>query len=185
MIEVEISDLYEKAQARSDATPEWKRSMRGRPANEVGALGELVSMRFLTAIGVDWTDETVINHDLNSTIGTIDVKTKERTVTPKPHYECTVPQYVKTHQKPDWYAFVSLTAPDKSIEGVRRFSQGWMLGFMEVEYFDRLATLWEPGMKDTSNDYEPHIPHYNVFVNECIAPQMFSRYLKGLSREAA
>ena len=39
---------------------------------------------------------------------TIDVKAKDRTVTPKFDYDNSVPLYNQTHQRPDYFLFISL-----------------------------------------------------------------------------
>jgi hypothetical protein len=143
--------------------------MRGSAGNEVGAMGELVAMRYLDLIGVRYLDEREVNHDLRVGHVTVDVKTKERSVTPKPDYDCTAPDYNKEAQLPDWYLFVSLLS-DKS-KGTQRFRRGWVLGSMLRVEFREQATLWEPGMRDTSNNWDPTIACWNVPVSALKPPK--------------
>lgn len=169
MVEVPLDGLHRLAQARADATPELRRSMRGSEGNEVGAMGELVAMRYLDARGVLYLDEGKVNHDLRTGHGTMDVKTKERTVQPRAHYDCTVPDYVGDAQKPDWYLFVSLMSD--GTKGCRRFTRGWVLGTIKREAFYAAATEWKPGVRDVSNGWEATIRCWNVPVSALRAPR--------------
>jgi hypothetical protein len=169
MVEVPLTGLHALAQARADATPELRRSMRGSAGNEVGAMGELVAMRYLDSQGVMYLDEGKVNHDLRTRHGTMDVKTKERTVEPRPHYDCTVPDYVGDAQKPDWYLFVSLLS-DKTA-GCKRFTRGWVLGTIRREAFYEQAVEWKPGVADVSNGWEATIRCWNVPVSALRAPR--------------
>ena len=173
MIEVPLAGLHDAAQVRADATPELARSMRGSAGNEVGAMGELVAMRYLDAQGAMYLDEGRVNHDLRTAHGTIDVKTKERTVEPRPHYECTVPDYVGDAQKPDWYLFVSLMSDGS--KGCSRFKRAWVLGTIRREQFYRTATEWVPGVTDVSNGWKPTIRCWNVPVSSLRSPRPMLR----------
>jgi hypothetical protein len=164
----DITHLYTAAQKRADRMPEYKRSMRGAPGNEVGALGELVAIDYLQSVGVDVEDAQQIGYDLSTAHGTFDVKAKERKVPPRPYYECTVPDYVREAQKPDWYLFVSLTSGLGT--GVRRFTEAWVLGTISGVDFDRLAVLWEPGKTD-SNGWGATVPCWNVKVSSLRPPR--------------
>ena len=169
MLEVPLTGLHTLAQARADGTPELRRSMRGAQGNEVGAMGELVAMRYLDNQSVLYLDEGKVNHDLRTGHGTIDVKTKERSVVPKPHYECSVPNYVGDAQKPDWYLFVSLLSDGSA--GCGRFKRGWVLGTIRREKFYELAADRVPGVKDLSNDWDPTIRCWNVPVSALRSPK--------------
>ena len=168
MLEVPLDGLHVPAQRRADATPELHRSMRGPRANEVGAMGELVAARYLSAIGAEFLEDSTIDHDLLVGGLTVDVKTKERTVPPLPHYECTVGG-VSARQRPQVYLFVSLLgAPGV---GCDRFTRGWILGSMFRETFDRLAVSWTPSMVDVENGWRPTIPCRNVRVEQLSPPK--------------
>jgi hypothetical protein len=166
MIRWDITHLTDAAQVRADAMPEYRRSMRGAAGNEVGALGELLAIEYLTTLGIPVEDTGTVDCDLTTPFGTIDVKTKERTVRPQAHYDCTVPDYVRDHQRPDWYLFVSLVG--RPGQGVGRFTEGWLLGTISAGEFDRLAVRWEPGRKD-GNGWEATVTCCNVKV-ACLRP---------------
>jgi len=169
MVEISLNGLHRPAQDRADATPELRRSMRGAEGNEVGAMGELVAMRYLDMVGVMYLDEGKVNHDLRTVHGTMDVKTKERTVEPRANYDCTVPDYAGDAQKPEWYLFVSLLS-DKSA-GVNRFKRGWVLGTIRREAFYEVASEWKPENVDVSNGWKPTIKCWNVPVSALRAPR--------------
>jgi hypothetical protein len=168
MLEVSLDGLHDAAQERADALPELRRSMRGRQGNEVGCMGELVAMRYLESLSVPYIDAPEVNHDLATQHGTVDVKTKERTVRPKPYYDCTVPDYVKGHQLPDIYLFVSLLS-DKSV-GCKRFVRAWVLGTISRSRFEEIAVLWTLTRTDPSNNWTPTIAGWNVPVSSLRKP---------------
>jgi hypothetical protein len=168
MIRWDITHLLGPAQVRADCMPEYRRSMRGTAGNEVGALGELVAIDYLTSLGIPVEDTSSVDCDLTTPYGTIDVKTKERTVRPQPHYDCTVPEYVRDHQHPDWYLFVSLVGTPGL--GVSRFSEAWVLGTISALQFDRTAVRWEPGRKD-ANGWGATVTCWNVKVASLRSPK--------------
>jgi hypothetical protein len=169
MIELPLDTMYDEAQRRADACPALRQSMRGQAGNEVGAMGEVMAMRYLSAIGVEYRDDSQINHDLVTAYGTMDIKTKERTVPPLPHYDCTVPDYNSAVQRPDFYLFVSLQS-DGSI-GCRRFVKGWILGSISRERFYRIARVWKPSQIDDTNGWSATILCRNVSVQELSRPK--------------
>jgi hypothetical protein len=168
MVEVPLDGLHVVAQSRANAVPELRRSMRGAAGNEVGAMGELVAMRYLEQANVLFRDEPDYDHDIWTPHGTIDVKSKERTVSPQPHYDCTVPEYVEDAQKPDWYLFVSLLS-DKS-RGCHRFKRGWVLGSISYAEFWERARVVGQGDLDESNGWAATIACRNLPVSALRPP---------------
>ncbi len=168
MVEVPLDRLHVVAQARANAVPELRRSMRGAAGNEVGAMGELVAMRYLEQAGVLFRDEPQWEYDVWTPHGTIDVKTKERRVVPLPNYDCTVPKYVEATQHPDWYLFVSLLS-DKS-RGCHRFKRGWVLGSISHTEFWERARVVEAGDFDESNGWAATIACRNLPVSALRPP---------------
>jgi hypothetical protein len=168
MIEVPLDGLHVVAQARANAVPELRRSMRGAAGNEVGAMGELVAMRYLEQASVLFRDEPDYDHDIWTPHGTIDVKTKERTVSPLPHYDCTVAGYSEDVQKPDWFLFVSLLS-DKS-RGCHRFKRGWVLGSIRHDEFWQQSRKVEQGEVDDSNGWAATISCRNLPISELRPP---------------
>ena len=169
MIRWEIDHLRDAAVARAAATPVLRRTMRGQPANEVGALGELIAIDYLTRIGVDVEDAPTTTYDLITPFGTIDVKTKERRVAPRHDYSCTVADYSLDHQRPAWYLFVSLESTGGT--GIGRFTCGWVLGTIDRVRFEVIAQEWTPDDRDGTNGWVPTITCHNVLVSDLRPPR--------------
>lgn len=127
-------------------------------------MGELVAIRYLTAAGFEVHDDPTYNHDLIVAGRTVDVKTKERTVAPQPHYDCTVPDYNREFQQPEVYLFVSLLTD--GTDGCGRFVRSWVLGSIAAVKFDQIAERWTPQQTDLTNGWRPTIACRNVKVSE-------------------
>ena len=98
----------------------------------------------------------------------IEVKTKRRTVAPRPNYDVSVAE-TSSHQRPDIYAFISLefdrvtkTHP-KQYYGLKKI---WLCGFMPAEEFWERAELWEKGKIDKTNNFKTHVNMYNLAVRD-------------------
>ena len=140
----------------------YKRSMRGKEANLVGAYGEAIVYDYLVKYGMSPVFAHKTTHDIECSGYKIDVKTKERTVAPKPYYDCTVPAYNHEHQKPDTFIFVSLLSKPK---GSRRFSSAWILGSISYKQLTQKAKLWKAGEVDPNNGWSATIDCYNVPIS--------------------
>lgn len=183
MIWFDLTDLHAEAEARvaergiinGSTIKSGKRfKKKDQDSREVGALGELMTMRFFTQHGIVYQDSGLINHDIRADLGTVEVKTKSRNVKPRPHYDCTVPEYVAPHQNPQWYAFCSLLNSHQG-RGVWKFKEGWLLGFMEAKEFWDTAVRLDTDYVDPDNEYTPHKAQWNVKVSDLITPQEFMK----------
>jgi hypothetical protein len=80
------------------------------------------------------------------------VKTKDRTVYPRPDYDNSVPIYNHDHQRPDYYYFVSLVRDaGTATNDPRRFKAACILGAIDQGRLNRKATRWEAGQTDPRN----------------------------------
>jgi hypothetical protein len=169
MIEVNLEPYLEAAQARSEELGELKRSMRGTQANQVGALGELIGLDYLRCCGLQVEEVFSTSYDVAINIDgkpkTLEFKTKERTVVPQPFYDCTVPAYNHSHQRPDYFLFISLLSSGKSNE-ITRFSRGFILGSITLERFEEVSKPWNPSQIDNSNGWKPTIECHNVSISQ-------------------
>jgi len=138
----------------------YNRSMRGKEANLVGAYGEVLVFDHLKSIGLEPKFAHKTTHDIEVSGYTVDVKTKERTVQPKPYYGCTVPAYNHSHQKPDYFIFVSLLS-EKS-KAKYRFSRGWILGKISYDGLESNSKRWSAGDVDPDNGWVVTIDCYNI-----------------------
>ena len=166
--QVGLGNVLGAAADRAAAMPIYKRSMRGAAANEVGAVGEMVAMKYLRLCGVDVEDDPEIDGDLWVAGRRVEVKTKERTVAPAQHHDCSAPDYNHDVQTPDWWLFVSLEA-NKGVPGVRRFWRAWICGAITDVRMRELGKLWVPGEYD-SNGWTATIPVWNVPVSSLVDP---------------
>ena len=170
ILTVPVDDLLEEADLRAKFQGELKDSMRGMQANQVGALGELVGMRYLSGRGIKYEEVFCTEYDLRLTDSntTLEFKTKERTVAPLDSYECTVPVYNHDHQRPDYYFFVSLQSSGKS-DDIRRFTAAHILGMISFANFEKKAQRWNPSDTDLSNNWKPSIECLNVKITDLAA----------------
>jgi hypothetical protein len=179
MIEVDLRPYLNAAQARAEQVGELNRSMRGLSGNQVGALGELIGVDYLRSCGLQVEEVYSTSFDARVEIDgewkTLEFKTKERTVVPEPHYDCTVPAYNHSHQRPDFFLFISLLSSGKS-DQITRFQTGYILGSMSLEKFDKLATAWNPNQTDESNGWTPTIECYNVPISHLEPPKKGKSY---------
>lgn len=174
MLEINLEPYLEDAQARAEELGDLDRSMRGLQASQVGALGELIGMDYLRGLGFELEEIYSTRYDVRAKVSgewkTLEFKTKERTVVPQPHYDCTVPAYNHEYQRPDYFIFISLLSSGKS-EKINRFSRGFILGSIALERFEQLATAWDPSKRDNSNGWVPTINCYNVSISELDPPK--------------
>jgi hypothetical protein len=179
MIEVSLAPYLESAQSRSELVGELGRSMRGLSANQVGSLGELIGVDYLRSCGLEVEEVFSTSYDVRVKIDgdwkTLEFKTKERSVIPQPHYDCTVPAYNHDHQRPDFYLFISLVSSGKSAD-INRFHTGYVLGSISLDKFDKLATAWNPKQTDESNGWTPTIECYNVPISSLEPPKKGKSY---------
>ena len=156
---------------RSEELPIMNKSHRGYKANQVGCLGEVIIEEFFNDHGVyfrddrsEYTHDYEINHRF-----TLDVKTKDRTVVPRVHYENSVPCYQMDYQKPDFYYFVSLYR-DKGTDttDIRRFTEGYIVGGINRNKLLKIGTLWEKDSIDDSNDTHFWTDCINIKMSDLI-----------------
>lgn len=170
MIEIDIRGLHTVAQKRANNLPVYRGSMRGKRANEVGCMGELVVMRYFNMCDAKYADTPNSNHNIQTEYGVFNVKAKERTVVPQKHYECSVQKSKSTAQLPDWYIFVSLMC-NKDAKGCGRFTRAWVLGTIMAEDFYATAKVVHPGGEDISNGWAAKIPCYNIPISSLRPPR--------------
>jgi len=110
------------------------------------------------------------NYDLVLADGTrTEVKSKRRTVAPKPNYEVSVYQ-VSKFQKPDLYMFCSLQYEKSSRIGKAiqydNLLHIWLLGQKKPETFFRKATFWDEGDYDNRNKLLLKSKSYNIEIKD-------------------
>ena len=153
MIEVTITDeMLLAARAKAVEMGKINNSILKGGGNVAGFLGEQVAM---SVLGGDWNN--TYDYDFTTEAGKrVEVKTKQTSVEPLPHYECSIAKF-NTKQDCDAYAFVRV---------LNDFSIGWFLGVLTKEtYFDK-ANFLKKGDVDPSNNYTVKADCYNVRIDQ-------------------
>lgn len=153
MIEVKITDeMLLKAREKATEMGRLKNSILRGGGNVAGFLGEIIAEEALNA-----KENNTYNYDLTMKDGkTVDVKTKQTSVKPKPHYGCTVSK-ASAKQQCDYYAFVRVK---------NDFTVGWFLGMMPKQEFLDKAKFWKKGDLDTDNNYVVRADCYTLSIAE-------------------
>lgn len=149
-VAVEERHLWLARQLMADR-PVYRGSHRGEAANEVGCLGEAVVLHALHDFGIPVRPVFQTTHDMELASGwTVEVKTKDRTVAPQAHFDCSIPDYVADHQHADFYVFVSLQRDRQHIAGMERFHTAHIVGVGSPRLVQRRGRLMEAGTTDTN-----------------------------------
>jgi len=164
-------DMYRKATERAESLPVFRGSHRKEEANIVGCLGEIVSERVLEDNKIQFEPMYTTKHDLGITNAelekkTIEVKTKDRTVAPRPNYEATLPAYNHEHQMADYYAFVSLQRSANNSSEIERFNTAWVVGVANRQIFDRHKKFWKAGQQDPTNGTVFWTDCWNLYIHQ-------------------
>lgn len=156
MIEVPVTDaMLIRARNRAKKLPQLKNSIRNQKGKLVGLIGEEIVKKYFK-IPVN-QDEAGYEYDIvDSEDRTLEVKTKERSVAPKPEYECSVACFNAT-QDCDLYVFVSV---------LNDFSKGWICGWLTPKEFKRKAKKFKKGDKDPSNNFTFRADCFNIKIKD-------------------
>lgn len=161
------SALWRRAEERASAMPVYPGSHRGKAANQVGALGEVIFEDFLERQGIAFVPRYQTTEDLEVLGDTIDVKTKDRTVRIEPHYDCSVPLYNHEHQRPSRYVFVSLLRNRSDVRStLNRFTKGFLVGWCTLERLESIGKQWNASETDPANGTTFWTACMNIAVQE-------------------
>ena len=136
------------AEAFAKTLPIYPGSHRAKAANLVGSLGEVIVQEWLLSRGYMPISVRSIDQDMTMQCSSgqelhFDIKTKDRTVPPRPDYEATVPAYVYDKQTPHYCVFVSLYRERSS--PAEAFSDAYIVGtiardrFHAIKYFEPMG----------------------------------------------
>ena len=154
MIEVEITPAMLVA-ARDKATEMGRlnNSITRGQGNLAGFIGEQIALQVM---GGKWSN--TYSYDLVTDDGTrVDVKTKQTSVPPLPHYDCSIANY-KTEQECDMFAFVRVR---------NTFDVGWFLGVISKDDFINKATFFKKGEPDPNHkDFVYKADCYNIAIKQ-------------------
>ncbi len=186
-------EIFNAALARATNLPEYKLNFKQYlqttngelQAKLEGAIGEVVVEKWLKANNINFQDDRANpHHDYTLEHGlTLEIKTKVRTVTPTPDYECSIPEYTINMQTAKVYIFVSLTQIKDIKLSLEKYPEAYIVGVISKKKFVQAARYWEKGKIDPSNNYPIKISCFNVFIHEMTNPDEFPEaYRKYISR---
>lgn len=152
MIEVNVTnDMFVKAREKAIEVGRLNNSILNGGGNLAGFIGEQI---VLFVLGGDWLN--TYEYDLVINGKKVDVKTKQTSVVPLPHYECSITEY-NAKQDCDYYAFTRVK---------KDFSVGWYLGVMKKADYFYEAKYLKKGEVDPSNNYTVRATCYNLAIDK-------------------
>jgi len=140
----------QRVRARAEKLPILNNSIRQGEGSLVAYIGEEVVKNVLNGEIQDTYDYDIVYQNT-----TVDVKTKERTVAPKPYYECSVADF-NTKQDCDEYAFVSV---------LDTLKEAWYLGKISKPDFYVKAVFHRKGEVDPANNFTFKADCYNIPIS--------------------
>lgn len=161
--------MIDEAVKKAEELGSINNSITSGRGNLAGYLAEIALTKYLGCKNISCDKgRDKYDYDLIKDGRKIDVKTKRRTVDPKPFFEVSIAGTSK-HQKTDTYAFISITFKEKRGMGSKAQYYGvesiWLCGFMSKEdYFDK-AIFWKKGAVDPSNGFKVHADMYNMPIS--------------------
>ncbi len=171
MISIDITATHRaRAEEILETLPIYPGSHRGYAANQVGVLGEVISREQLALRGLFVTPIFRTTHDFELQTGKrVEVKTKDRTVPPRPDYECSVPYYNHEHQDVGYYIFVSLERPrDKDDEALDRFKKAHIVGVANRKMMAELGINRNTGETDPRNGTTFWTACRNIYISQLV-----------------
>jgi hypothetical protein len=153
VIEIKVSDdVLLTAREQAVEMGNLHNSITRGQGNIAGFIGELIVANLLNA-----TQQNTYDYDLvlpNSK--TVDVKTKRTSVTPLPHYECSVAK-LSGHQTCDYFAFTRVK---------NDYSVAWFLGMLPRDVFYKESKFLKKGTVDPDNGYVVKSTCYNIAIDK-------------------
>lgn len=146
------SEMRDRATALGLNQPQLRHSIKSGHGAILGYLGELVVLQLHGGWRIDTYDYDVV------VLGghTVEVKTKETTVEPQPHYDCSVAA-ANTRQRCDYYGFVRVAA---------NLEEAWWCGAISREDFYRRARFVHAGQQDGDNGWVAQADCWNLPISE-------------------
>lgn len=141
--------MRQRSQVKAEEMGSLNNSILNGTGNYAGFLGEEIVNDYIRGTIENTYDYDIIKDGLK-----FDVKSKQTTVVPRTHYDCSVPDF-NPNQKCDFYIFARI---------LDDFSIGWILGFISKERFYQEARFMRKGQMDGSNDFIVKSDCYNLAI---------------------
>lgn len=169
-----ITQLHrDSARRRAAEYPILAGSHRGVTANEIGALGEIIAESWLTRNKINFESVRTTRTDLVlSNRETLEIKTKDRTVAPKPGYEASIPLYNHEHQQPNYYLFVSLERRRGTSSSLEDFHTAHIVGASSVRKMHQHGKIWKAGETDPDNGTTFWTDCLNIKIGKLVEPEI-------------
>lgn len=156
MIEVKITPAMIKvAEKKAQEMGRLKNSIRKGEGNVTGFLGEMAVNKVIKGKVVSGKS---FDYDILKEEKGWEVKTKARSVAPRPNYNCSVAEY-NTKQKCDYYVFVSLYPLENP-------EKAYVLGYLPKEEFYEKAFYLKKGEIEPGTPWRVKASCYNVRVSD-------------------
>lgn len=180
-------DLVEKARSHASSLMRYNKNFKQHSvqngefiAKTEGTLGELIAEQWLKDNNFIYEDMR-LSHELDYKLDGIielEIKTKVRTVPPKPDYEATVPQYVHDIQQPLAYLFISLVKEKQTGDKPINYIRAYVVGGLSRSKFDDQKRDVSKNQFDPSNKWSCSEACYNIYIHELFQPQEFAIRMK-------
>jgi len=146
------NDTLEQARIKAEYTGILNNSIRKGEGNVVGGIGQIAVESVIEgAVSAETYD-----YDLITQNGLrLEIKTKDRTVIPRPHYECSIAAS-NPYQNADQYIFVSTHRIDNN------FKTAYILGYIDRNEYYKMAVFLKKGDYDPSNNFYVKSDCYNL-----------------------
>jgi hypothetical protein len=168
MIETRVTeDTIRKARERAVRMGELRNSIRHGEGNLVGFIGEIVVNEYIRGELVDTYD-----YDLTKNETKFDVKTKETSVKPKPHYECSIADF-NPNQNCDYYIFARVH---------KNLDKCWILGYKSKEAYFAESRLLRKGDVDGDNGFVVKADCHNLEISRLEPMEQFSETFQTFHR---
>ena len=141
--------MRQRSQEKAEEMGSLNNSILNGSGNYAGFLGEEIVNNYINGVIENTYDYDIIKDGLK-----FDVKSKQTTVVPRTHYDCSVADF-NPNQKCDFYIFARI---------LDDFSSGWILGFISKERFYHEARFMRKGQMDGSNDFIVKSDCYNLAI---------------------
>lgn len=148
--------MIEAANVKAERLGKLRNSILSGAGNIAGYVGQDA----ILAIYSKARSTDTYDYDVSIGVSTFEVKTKQRTVKPRPTFECAVP-LANPNQATDFYMFVSLW----------NFEKAYLLGYIKRDEFFKLARIQRKGDLDQNNGFVCKADCYSVKVNQLNDPE--------------
>ena len=162
--------MIRSAQTKARLTGELNGSVTKGEGGPAGFLGEEAVAAYMGGELISFAPgQEKYNHDMMLNGKRWEIKTKRRSVAPKPSYDCSIGEW-SHHQRPDTYVFLSVelakTYKDTSgiLEG--QVKNVWLLGSKSYDDYFNQARFIHEGDIDPSNGFQCSADMYNITIGQ-------------------